>query len=96
MEIYLDDLVDELIEETLEKRLVQGFSRKSISANISKEKRSGKSQDQAVAIALSTARKAKAARRRRLRMRRSLPTGVISVPELVAATSEYDAITVDL
>jgi hypothetical protein len=37
--------------------LVKGYSKKSISKNISTEVRSGKPQKQAVAIALSTARK---------------------------------------
>lgn len=37
---------------------VQGYSRKSIGANIKTEVRAGKSRKQAVAIALSTARTA--------------------------------------
>lgn len=39
--------------------LIKGFSKKSISKNIIKEKEAGKPQEQAVAIALETARQAK-------------------------------------
>jgi hypothetical protein len=38
--------------------LVKGYSKQSISKNISKEMKSGKPQKQAIAIALNTARKA--------------------------------------
>jgi hypothetical protein len=42
--------------------LIQGYSEKSISENIRREIRAGKSRKQATAIALSVARKAKAKR----------------------------------
>ena len=43
--------------------LINGYSAKSVSENIRREKRAGKSQKQAVAIALSVAEKAKRKRR---------------------------------
>jgi hypothetical protein len=39
--------------------IIKGYSKKSISKNISREIKSGKSQSQSVAIALSVARTAK-------------------------------------
>jgi hypothetical protein len=44
--------------------LIKGYSKKSISKNIRREIKSGRSQAQAVAIALSVARKAKKARKK--------------------------------
>ena len=47
--------------------LVKGFSKQSMSKNISKEMKRGKPQKQAVAIAYSVARKAKTEARSRIR-----------------------------
>jgi len=47
--------------------LVKGFSKQSMSKNISKEMKRGKPQKQAVAIAYSVARKAKKENRGRMR-----------------------------
>jgi hypothetical protein len=43
--------------------LKKGYSKKTISSNIRRERRAGKPQKQAVAIALSVARSARAKRR---------------------------------
>ena len=44
--------------------LIKGYSKKSISSNIRREMKSGKSQKQSVAIALSVARKSKSKKRK--------------------------------
>jgi len=44
--------------------LIQGYSKKSISENIRREIKAGKSQKQATAIALDVARKAKKKRKK--------------------------------
>jgi hypothetical protein len=44
--------------------LTKGYSRKSVSANIKREKKAGRSQKQAVAIALSVASDAKRKRKK--------------------------------
>lgn len=45
--------------------LIKGYSKKSVSKNISREIKSGKSQKQAIAIALSVASEAKKKRKKR-------------------------------
>lgn len=51
--------------------LIKGYSKRSVSSNISKEMKRGKPQKQAIAIALDVARKAKKGGRRSGRTARS-------------------------
>ena len=45
--------------------LIKGYSKKSVSKNISREMKSGKSQKQSIAIALSVAEEVKKKRKKR-------------------------------
>ena len=61
--MLLTDIIAKLTGETI-MPLKKGYSKKSVSYNIKREMKSGKSRKQSVAIALSVARKAKSKKRK--------------------------------
>jgi hypothetical protein len=61
--MYLTDIIAKLTGEKI-MPLKKGYGKKSVSYNIKREMKSGKSRKQSVAIALSVARKAKSKKRK--------------------------------